>query len=92
MTVECMFVSLDDGAKIGLQVKSGNVPLNRDTYSKFEEMVYLFATSGKYIGEPNAHCECLAPDVIHKFIMDNKRLMPGRIQRWIDYAQATAVP
>jgi hypothetical protein len=83
-----MLVSLDDGTRIGMQVKSGNVPVDRNAYGTFDGMVYLFAASGKYVGQPNPHCVCLEPDMIRKFLFENKRLMPGRIQRWIDYTQA----
>jgi hypothetical protein len=90
MTVECMFVSRDDGTKIGVQVKSGKTSLNRDAYGAFDGMVYLFAASGQYYGEKHANCECIEPATIRTFALENKKLMPGRIQRWIDYAAAQA--
>jgi hypothetical protein len=90
MTVECVLISQDDGIRIGVQVKSGSVSLGRDAYSTFGGMVYLFAASGKYRGEPHPRCVCLEPDVIRKFILENKRLMPGRIQQWIDYIDAVS--
>jgi hypothetical protein len=88
MTVECMFVALDDGSKVSVQVKSGQTPLNRDAYGAFDGVVYLFAAGGQYYGEPQVRCICLEPDTIRAFVFENRRLMPGRIQRWIDYAQA----
>ena len=88
MTVECIFVSREDGTKIGVQVKSGKISLNRDAYGAFDGTVYLFAASGRYDGEPHAGCVCLEPDTIRKFVFENKPLMPGRIQRWIDYVEA----
>lgn len=86
MTVECVFSSLEDGQRIGLQVKSGNTPLSRDGFATFDGVVYLFAACGQYFGQPNNRCICLEPEVIRQFVYSHKQLMPGRIQRWMDFA------
>jgi hypothetical protein len=89
MAVECVFTTLEGGQRIGLQVKSGGSPINQDDYASFDGMVYLFAASGNYLGSPHPNCVCLTPDMIRSFVMENSRLMPGRIQRWIRYVELT---
>lgn len=89
MAVECIFVTLDEGKRLGLQVKSGGTPINRNDYATFDGVAYLFAASGSYLGEHHANCVCLEPDTIRQFVMTNKRLMPGKVQRWINYVEST---
>lgn len=89
MAVECVFTTLDDGQRIGLQVKSAWTPINQDDYASFDGTAYLFAASGKYLGSPQPNYVCLAPDTIRSFVMENSRLMPGKSQRWIRYAEST---
>ena len=89
MAVECVFTTLDDNQRIGLQVKSGWTPINQNDFASFDGTAYLFAASGKYLGRPHPNCVCLAPDTIRAFVLENSRLMPGKIQRWIRYAEST---
>lgn len=89
MAVECLFVSLDSGEKIGLQVKSGNYRLNLDEYASFKGKMYLFTASGNYLGQTQPNCTCLAPETLRSFVLQNKRLMPTRVQNWINYVETS---
>jgi hypothetical protein len=90
MAVECVFIT-PEGKRIGLQVKSGSAPINQDDYATFDGTVYLFAASGQYPGGPHPNCFCLAPEAIRTFLQENRALMPGKIQRWIKYANSVAL-
>lgn len=83
-------LSSRDGGRIGVQVKSGNVSLNRDAYQGFSGTVYLFAACGVYTGQPHANVVCLLPEVIRQFMFANRKVLPGRIQRWLEYADSRA--
>jgi hypothetical protein len=86
--VECLFASVADGRRVGMQVKSGATSIDQDQFTDFDGLIYLFALSGNYLGHANPRCECLQPDAIRTFLLSNRELMPGRIQRWIDYVQS----
>ncbi len=90
--VECLFASIENGKRIGMQVKGGGTPINQDDFTDFDGLVYLLAASANYSGHDHTHCERLQPDVIRAFILENKRIMPGRIQRWIDLCNRANAP
>lgn len=85
--VECLFSSAEDGGLVGLQVKRGNDRINRDKYSDFHGTVYLFQTRGLYDGKSNPKCVVLEPHEMRKFVLDQRALMPGRVQAWINFAE-----
>lgn len=86
--IECIFTSAEDGRRVGLQVKRGNEPINQDCFASFDGIVYLFQARGRYQGHPNSRCDCLSPDLLRPFIFEYRSLMPGRVQRWIDFTEA----
>jgi len=86
--IECVFTAADTGARIGLQVKRGNEAINQDTFSSFDGTVYLFQARGRYLGQPNERCVCLAAEDIRRFLFEHRKLMPGSIQRWLDFTGA----
>lgn len=85
MAVECVFVAPETGARVGLQVRSGQLVLDRKDYQDFEGLMYLFAASGIYTGSENPRCHCIPPSVIAKFMNENRKLMPGRVQKWLKF-------
>jgi hypothetical protein len=87
MAVECIFTS-EDGQRVGLQVKRGNEPIDQEQFASFDGTVYLFQARGIYQGQPNPRCVCLSPDILRSFILEQRRLMPGRVQRWIEFAES----
>lgn len=66
------------------QVKSGKESLNIDDYSKLKTDVFLFATSGKYLGKPKSNIKTIDPDVIRKFLYKNTHLLPNKIKLWVE--------
>lgn len=86
--VECLLVSPESGERIGMQVKSGQESVDQDAFVGISSDVYLFSASGSYLGQPHAHVRCLSPDEIRKFVLSSRKLMPARMQRWIDFAEA----
>ena len=85
--VEGILVTLDEGNRIGFQVKSGESPIDRNKYATFDGKVYLFAASECYLGDHNDSCVYIQPDTIRQFVMANKKIMPGRVQQWINYVE-----
>jgi len=85
-TVECVFADIDTGERVGLQVKSGKTEITVEDYSSFNGQMYLFAACGSYVGQPNPKCICLDPVELRAFAMNNRSIMPARIQRWLDYS------
>lgn len=83
--IECVLTSTVDGQRIGLQVKRGSSPINQDVFSDFNGTVYLFQARGCYQGQTTPRCVCLATEEIKKFIFEQRRLMPGKVQKWIDF-------
>lgn len=68
-----------------VQVKTGNEVLNIDEFKDIGHEVYLFATSGKYVGNRIKNIHCIEPKDINSFIMKNINLLPEKIQKWLDY-------
>jgi hypothetical protein len=85
MAVECVFASVTDGGRVGLQVKRGSEPINRDTFTQFDGTMYLFQARGRYEGQARPNCICLSPDTMRAFLMERRKLMPGRIRRWLEF-------
>jgi hypothetical protein len=86
--IECVFRSTVDGQRIGLQVKRGGSPICQDVFSSFDGTVYLFQARGCYLGSATPRCVCLVPDEIRRFAFDQRHLMPGTVQKWIDFVTA----
>lgn len=86
MTVECIFADRDTGERVGLQVKSGKTEITLSDYASFAGRMFLFAACGVYVGQPSGECVCLDPSDVREFALSHRRIMPARIQRWLDYA------
>lgn len=85
MAVECVFASVADGGRVGLQVKRGNEPINRDAFTQFDGTMYLFQARGRYEGQARTVCVCLSPDTMRTFLIERRALMPARIRRWLEF-------
>lgn len=88
MTVECVLATVVDGKRVGLQVKRGSEPINRDSFAQFDGTVYLFQARGRYEGKDDPKCVCLEPETMRVFVRERRALMPARIQRWLEFAEA----
>jgi len=86
--IEFVLSSLDGNDRFGVQVKSGKAALNHDDYRDDPYKVFLFAANGKIKGQSHELTEAISPDVIRAFIFDQRKLMPRRIQTWIEYVES----
>lgn len=75
----------DSGEKAIVQVKSGNVPLNIDSFKGLADKVFLFTTEGSYQGKLNESIEVLNKDTVEEFIFNNIKIMPDVIRTWIKF-------
>ncbi|MDR3012863.1 MAG: hypothetical protein LBU70_06600 [Chitinispirillales bacterium] len=69
------------------QVRSGNESLNIDGYSKYDTRVYLFATSGNYLGQPKANITTVEPEEIRKFLYEYTHLLPKKMKVWVNMSR-----
>jgi hypothetical protein len=70
-----------------VQVKSGNTPLETDTWSRFPEKVFLFQAHGIYTGICASNVVPLDPQAIEEFMETHFGLMPRAVQRWIEFVR-----
>ena len=85
-TQKTEFVLRKHGCKALVQVKQGNVDLNRDDFSAGRDEPcewFLFTTHGQYVGKHALHVRCLEPDRLREFAWNNVDLMSGRVQEYI---------
>lgn len=75
----------DSGEKAIVQVKSGNVPLNIDSFKGLADKVFLFTTEGSYQGKLDESIEVLNKDTVEEFIFNNIKIMPDVIKRWVEF-------
>ena len=86
-TLKTEFVLRKQGGKALVQVKQGDITLDRRQFDRDpQEMCewFLFTTGGQYQGEDAPHVHCLDPDTLRNFAVANVELMSGRVQRIID--------
>ena len=80
-----------DGRRAAIQVKSGNVTLDRADYlgvtQEFDEF-YLFTVSGSYVGSASAKVTCVQPEEVRAFARDSYKFMPGSLKVFMDLARA----
>jgi hypothetical protein len=84
---ECL-LKTQDGKPVGVQVKSGDAPLDQNDYRMFPGDFYLFASCGVYTGESQPNVTCIPPKEIRDFIAKNFDILPGRVQTsggWTDF-------
>ena len=86
MGVEYVLINKKTGKSAVAQVKSGNVRLNRDVFSKFDTDVFLFATCGQYYGSEKPNITTINPCVIKEFLYEpaNLHLLPEKIRTWVE--------
>ena len=85
-TYEYYLINPDTKERAIVQVKTGNVALNpnSETWTRRKEKVFLFQSNGIYINEPqSSNIICIEPNVIEKFMLDNKHILPAHISHWV---------
>ena len=93
-TMMAEFVLRKVGRKALVQVKQGNQTLDSNDFNDDPDdpvQWFLFATSGKYVGGDRNHVSCLNPEEMRMFAINNRALMPRRIQTIIDYLKSGEV-
>ena len=91
-TVKTEFVlKKADGEQAYVQVKQGNVDLNKDNF-KYDAgnpcEWFLFTTNGHYTGRGHNHVHCLNPNDMHEFALAHRNLMSDRVQTFIDFCDS----
>lgn len=84
--VEFVMRNIDTGEVAFAQVKNGDVNLSVNDYKNQEGRVFLFTTKGSYSGYLE-NVECIDPQVILDFMNENKKILPDRIQNWMDFLE-----
>ena len=88
-TPKTEFVLRKAEGKAYVQVKQGNVDLNRDEFNDSDLSDpcewFLFTTHGRYAGRENSRVHCLDPDNMRDFALNNRRLMSSRVQAFIAF-------
>jgi hypothetical protein len=87
MRYEFLAINPKTGERALTQVKTGNEPLETDTWGRFQEKVYLFQANGIYPGAPAANVVPLAPKAIEEFMRSHFEIMPRAVQRWLDFTK-----
>lgn len=88
MTYEFELKNRSTGRSAVVQVKSGWTSLNINDYMKLETDVFLFATSGQYLGSPRPNIKTIDPDVIRKFLYEQTHLFPDKMKIWIELTRS----
>ena len=87
-TVKTEFVLRNAHGKAQVQVKQGEVPLNKDQFTWDRDDPcewFLFSTSGNYHGNDLDHVHCLDPCELRDFAFANPTMMPRRVQLLIEF-------
>lgn len=86
---EYVLTHRDTGAKAVVQVKQGSsTKLTTSHYAQFARYgeVFLFNSQGLYENEEaTERITCLALTDINAFVNDHYRVLPRRVQAWVDY-------
>ena len=88
-TAHTEFVLRKAEGKAHVQVKQGYVDLDMDEFNDRDPcdpcQWFLFTTHGRYTGVGGGHVQCLDPDKMRDFVLNNRRLMSSRVQAFIDF-------
>lgn len=82
---EFVLVNSQTGDRGIVQVKSGRVSLNAIDYEGSVK-TFLFAASGNYGDVIPDNVDAIAPNMLRAFIVENKRLLPAAVVRWMEIA------
>ena len=84
---EFVLKNRETGRRAVVQVKQGQIDLNREEYGDaFEgDDVFLFTTHGNYVGAERANAHCLGPGEMRDFVLANRGVLSERLNRWIDF-------
>ena len=75
------------GRFAGAQVKQGDAVICDQDYCQFDGDVFVFQTSGNYLGPVVPNVRRLTADEMRDFCDSNKNLLPARVLRWISLVE-----
>lgn len=70
------------GEKAVVQVKSGNISLNRNDFEQIDANVFLFTTNQEYHGEERNNIICLHSKELKEFMSEYPNLLPEKVRFW----------
>lgn len=79
----------EDGRRAAVQVKSGGVIIYLTEYAALAAQVdelFLFASSGNYVGERGGKFRCIDPEELRGFASTHVAAMPGAVRIALDVA------
>ena len=80
MRFEFMLACSRTGEKALVQVKTGKVPLNIDSYANDRYRIFLFQSNEHYEGGAADHITCLRRDELKAFLLDRIEMFPRSFQ------------
>ncbi|MDE3262942.1 MAG: hypothetical protein OYL41_13275 [Acidobacteriota bacterium] len=87
-TFKTEFVLRKPGSKALVQVKQGDITLDRGDFAHDHEgrcEWFLLSTGGSYEGDDVRHVHCLDPDTLRDFAVENVELMSDRVRRMVEF-------
>ena len=84
MSFDYLCVNPSDGQMAGVQVKTGNTPINRDSYGKFPHKVFLFQPNNIYSGAEWPNIDCIPRDHISDFLDKSVTWLPKSLRRKLE--------
>jgi hypothetical protein len=79
----------EDGRRAAVQVKSGSVSIavaEYETVAGQLDELFLFASSGHYVGAHNARIRCLDPEEVRRFACTHVAALPGAVRTAFELA------
>lgn len=73
------------GEKAVVQVKSGNISLNRNDFSCIDANVFLFTTNQEYYGKKQDNIVCLDSKELKEFMYEYANLLPEKVRFWTNH-------
>ncbi|GIL06876.1 MAG: hypothetical protein BroJett031_33960 [Betaproteobacteria bacterium] len=86
MTFEYLCVNPLDGQVAGVQVKTGNTPLNKDDYALFPHKIFLFQANDIYSGVGADYVECIPREALMTFLNKAASWLPKSLRRKLEIA------
>jgi len=91
MTFEYLCVNPLDGQVAGVQVKTGNTPINMSDYADFPHKIFLFQANEQYSGIPGNHVERISRQRLLAFLSKAASWFPKSLQRKLEIAGLPSV-
>lgn len=84
MSFEYLAVNPKSGEKALSQVKTGQVPLNRDDYVQYPQKIFLFQSNELYTGVGAKNVICIPRDDLSKLLYKSLAWLPKSFQRKVE--------